>query len=110
VVTDYRSQFPDPFAFSAGDQLIVEDRASEWPGWIWCTTSKGKSGWAPESYIQRDGDKGVSLHFYEAIELSVTVGEELTIIDEESGWFRCRTKEGRSGWVPKENVEPVRKT
>jgi len=42
---------------------------------------------------------------YDATELTVEVGEELTALAEHSGWFRCRTDTGSLGWVPAENVE-----
>jgi hypothetical protein len=107
VITAYRSPYPDPIAFNAGDRLVVEDRLSEWPGWIWCTTPKGKSGWAHESYIQRNESSGIALRSYDATELSVAEGEELKIIDEESGWLWCRYADGRLGWVPMEHVERI---
>jgi uncharacterized protein YgiM (DUF1202 family) len=110
VIKDYQLAYPDPIILCLGDIVTIEDRESEWPGWIWCTTARGKSGWTPKSYIQRDGDKGVTLRSYDATELSVTEGEELTIINEESGWFWCRTKDGHLGWVPKQSVEPVPNT
>lgn len=110
MIADYRSAYPDPIALNVGDELTIEDRGSEWPGWIWCTTSKGKSGWAPESFIQRNGNRGAAMRSYDATELSVTEGEQLTIIEEVSSWYRCRTEDGRLGWVPKQNVEPLRKT
>jgi hypothetical protein len=47
----------------------------------------------------------VALRAYDATELSVIISEELTILDEESGWFWCRHEDGRLGWVPKECVE-----
>jgi hypothetical protein len=110
VIADYRSAYPDPIAFKAGDRLVVEDRISEWPGWIWCTTPNRKSGWAPESYIRCNEDRGVALRSYDATELSVVTGNQLTIIDIESGWLRCQGEDGRIGWVPEQNVEPVCKT
>ncbi|TFH57974.1 MAG: hypothetical protein E4G91_09955 [Candidatus Zixiibacteriota bacterium] len=109
VIADYRSAYPDPIALSAGDELTIEDRETEWSGWIWCTTREGKSGWVPEKYVQRSGSTGVAERDYDAMELSVTEGEQLTIIEEVSSWYWCRTKDGRLGWVPKQNVEPLRK-
>ena len=105
VITDYRSAYPDPIVLSVGDEVTVEDRKSEWSGWVWCTTAKGKSGWVPEKYIQRNDSSGIALRDYDAAELSVAEGEELKIIDEESGWLRCQHEDGRLGWVPMEHVE-----
>ena len=42
---------------------------------------------------------------YEATELSVSVGEELIMGKEESGWIWCTNQDGESGWVPAEHVE-----
>jgi len=105
VITDYRSAYPDPIVLSVGDEVTVEDRKSEWSGWVWCTTAKGKSGWVPEKYVRRDGNSGVVLRDYEATELSVTKGEALTIITVESGWLWCQHEDSRLGWVPMEHVE-----
>jgi hypothetical protein len=108
VITDYRSAYPDPIAFNPGDRLVVEDRVSEWPGWIWCTTPNGKSGWAPASHIQRSGENGMAMRSYYATELSVAQGEELTILGEESGWYWCADPRGLKGWVPAENVTLIK--
>jgi hypothetical protein len=42
---------------------------------------------------------------YDATELSVEVGEKLTMGEEESGWAWCTNREGRRGWVPLEHLE-----
>jgi uncharacterized protein YgiM (DUF1202 family) len=105
VIADYHSAYPDPIVLSVGDELTIEDRSSEWSGWIWCTTPNGKSGWVPEKYVQRNGNSGAALRDYSATELSVTKGDSLTIISEESGWLWCRHRDGRLGWVPIKHVE-----
>jgi hypothetical protein len=105
AIADYRSAYPDPIVLRMGDGVTIEDRESEWAGWIWCMTAKGKSGWAPESYIGRNGSSGIALRSYDATELSVTEGEELTILEEESGWLWCQHADGRLGWVPMDHVE-----
>jgi uncharacterized protein YgiM (DUF1202 family) len=110
VIADYRSAYPDPIVLCVGDEVTIEDRESEWTGWIWCATLKGKSGWVPESYIQRGGSSGTALRNYDATELSVTKGEQLTILEEVSSWYWCQTENGCLGWVPKQNVEAVPKT
>jgi hypothetical protein len=85
--------------------LAVGEEESEWPGWVWCTNQAGKSRWVPEAYVERTGDSCVMLRDYAATELSVNVGEVLTIIgEEESQWVWCKSQAGRSGWVPVENL------
>lgn len=107
VIKAYHTPFPDPLIIKAGDKLDLSDRESGWPGWIWCTTSAGQSGWVPAAYVEPMGRLGLARRDYDATELSAEVGEELTVGNEESGWLWCADRLGRSGWIPVENVEGV---
>ncbi len=104
VIADYTTKFVDPLKLHEGDKVTLGQKDPEYPGWIWCTDSRGKSGWAPESFIEIDGSSGVMRRDYDATELSVTVGDTVTILSQESGWYWCRTSRGEIGWLPKENV------
>lgn len=105
VVADYHSPYTEPLAFGVGEELTAGERKSEWDGWVWCTNREGKSRWVPEAYVERKGNTCVMLRDYEATELSVRVGEVLTITGkEESGWVWCTNQAGQSGWVPGDNV------
>lgn len=105
VVADYDTPFPNPLVLGAGQELAISDRESEWPGWLWCTTPEGSSGWVPESYVARQGETATLRRDYDATELSVRAGEELTIEWEESGWLWCANRAGQRGWVPANYVE-----
>jgi len=105
VIKAYRSAYPDPLIIKAGEVLTVEKKESEWAGWTWCVNKQGKSGWAPNSYLEINGDSCTALHDYDATELTIAVGEELTVLNEESGWFWCKNKEDCTGWVPVDCVE-----
>ena len=105
VMTDYRAAYPDPIVMSAGETLRVGEIDPEYDGWVWCTGRTGKSGWVPQAYIEQRGETGVALRDYDATELSVQAGEELSASDEESGWVWATNSHGQSGWVPAENVE-----
>lgn len=109
VITAYTAEFANPIAVHAGDVLLLSDRTSFWLkrpewSWIWCTGPDGRSGWTPESYIQREGDHAVARCDYDATELTVLAGEELIVEKAESGWLWCTTRQGQQGWVPAENV------
>ena len=109
VIAAYQSPYTDPVAFSAGEELAIAEKACEWPGWVWCTKRDGNSRWVPEAYVERRDDTGVMRRDYEATELSVSVGEELVMgEEEESEWVWCTNRGGRSGWVPLDNIEEVR--
>ena len=105
VTANYTAAFADPIRIKTGDILRVEQRESEWPGWIWCITVSGMAGWVPEDYIRRTGDTAEALRDYDATELTVQIGDELELLYEQSGWYFSRTRAGDEGWVPAENLE-----
>ena len=107
VIAAYQSPYTDPVAFGDEEEVAIGKKESEWPGWTWCTKRDGESRWVPEAYVERRGDTGVMRRDYEATELSVAVGEELLMGEEESDWVWCTNQEGHSGWVPMDNVEDV---
>jgi len=107
VAKPYESAYPDPLKLKKGEKLTAEKKESEWRGWLWCTDSKGISGWVPEVYLRVDGDTAVMLNDYDATELTVRPGDRLTILKEEGGWYLCLDADGRRGWVPMENVELI---
>jgi uncharacterized protein YgiM (DUF1202 family) len=107
VVKDYQAEFADPIAVDAGETFTVSEKTSAWENnpawiWVWCTDQRGKSGWVPQTIIQRktDGQTGTAAAAYDARELTVSAGQELSIEQEESGWFWCRDQQGKRGWVP----------
>ncbi len=104
VIKAYESAYPDPLILSKGESVTLEVRDSEWPGWIWAIDSSGKAGWVPKSWIERKGNRGTITKDYSAFELTVKLGDMLTILEQESGWCRCRTASGKTGWVPSENL------
>jgi uncharacterized protein YgiM (DUF1202 family) len=98
--------YTDAIVMRTGDQVTLSEKESEWTGWIWCThSSNDKSGWVPEQYIERVGDKATALVDYDAQELAAQAGEELTATQEESGWVWCTNQQGESGWVPLAHLE-----
>ena len=104
VLAAHRPSDQDPLIMSTGDELTVEDRVSEWQGWIWCTNQEGRSSWVPAAYVQRRERAGFALCDYDATELAVDAGEVLVLGKEESGWIWCTNQVGQSGWVPARNL------
>jgi SH3 domain len=106
VLADYQAAYSDPITMYSGEELQLSGKKDEWNGWIWlwCTNQAGKSGWVPEPYIEQTGNKGKALCDYDAIELSVSIGETLSIEKEQSGWFWCTNQAEKSGWVPAEHI------
>ena len=98
--------YTDPIVLKIGDLVAVEDRPSEWAGWVWCTASDGKTGWVPAAYLNRTNNTARATRDYIATELAVQPDDELTLLDSESGWYWARNPQGQLGWVPVENLQP----
>ncbi|HLZ64189.1 MAG TPA: SH3 domain-containing protein [Ktedonosporobacter sp.] len=108
VIKDHQAAYPDPLHMHAGETLLVSKKEYPWndnPDWtfVWCTNQQGKSGWVPKKYIEQPGAQ--ALYEYNCLELSVKVGEEVAGVQEECGWIWCTNQQGKSGWVPLENIE-----
>lgn len=106
VIVDYQAPYADPIAAEQGDEVTIDSsRTTEWQGWVWCTNRAGKSGWVPETYLERHGDTSTMRCDYNAIELTIKVGEILTCHKSESGFLWVTNQEGQNGWVPSTHVE-----
>lgn len=106
VIKGYVAQYADPIAFRAGDLLSVGQNDTEWPTFVWCVGPDGRSGWTPERMIERDGDKGIALCDYSAMELTVAEGEIVTVLEAEGGWLRVRNSADETGWAPDDCFAP----
>jgi hypothetical protein len=107
VILAHEPVHTDPLLVKAGEVLTVGRNDTQWPAWVWCTNSAGKSGWMPESYIDRTDNRGVARRDYDATELSASIGEEVVVGYEESGWIWCTNHWEQSGWLPADNVAGV---
>jgi hypothetical protein len=106
VIAEYQAPYLDPIVVSAGDEITIDrSKKTDLAGWVWCTNRAGKSGWVPEAYIQRRGDLGYMRCDYDAIELTIQVGELLTLHKAESGFFWATNQADQDGWVPSTHVE-----
>ncbi len=105
VIQEWQVLYPDPIVLKAGEEVKLGQLDTEWPGWVWCVSEAGKGGWVPEKIIESHDERGRALADYTAAELAVGVGEELTLHNEESGWYWATNEAGQSGWVPASHVE-----
>ncbi|MFW9987779.1 MAG: SH3 domain-containing protein [Candidatus Odinarchaeota archaeon] len=108
VIKKYESPYTVPLLITKGEILSIDEKESEWSGWIWCTNKKGLSRWVPESYLEVKDNIGKVKQDYNATELSVNVGEELFIEEEEAEWYWVTNQQGKSGWVPIKNVKIIK--
>jgi hypothetical protein len=103
----YRQSCDRPLQAAAGERLSYERRASEWPGWLWCTDAAGRSSWVPEAWVSLEANRCVLQRDYSAVELDVEPGELLRVELTESGWAWVTRRTGSRGWVPLDHTEPA---
>ena len=106
VIEEYQAPFPDPIRARAGEEVIVDLRKeTDIAGWVWCTNHEGKSGWVPKLYVETKRNQGWMLQEYNAIELTIHVGDILKVHKEESSFYWVTNQVGEQGWVPIANIE-----
>lgn len=93
---------------AVGDEVEVGERDSEWPAFVFVTTSTG-AGWVPARYLSCLSGHAVMQAAYDTGELATEVGEILEVVveDRPSGWIWCRSKDGREGWVPLKTLDEL---
>ncbi len=107
VIRDYRSPYPGPIVFRKGEKVGVGQEFKEdpdWKDWIWCE-GNNKKAWVPKQYIAIDGTNGIFNKDYNALELSVNIGEELVVYEIVNGFGMSEKLDGTRGWVPMKNME-----
>ncbi|RPH95651.1 hypothetical protein EHM69_03725 [candidate division KSB1 bacterium] len=103
VVRVHRPHVPTFTEFMAvrqGEELKAGRRDDEFPGWIWCIAPSGIGNWVPEAYLEIRGEHAIIKRDYNALELTVAIGDILTVEDEASGWWFCSDSHGVHGWIP----------
>ena len=107
VVADYQAPFPDPIRANQDDMVVIDmEKQTNIPGWVWCTHETGRSGWVPKAYVYIHGTHGKMVCDYDAIELTVNIGNILTVHKEESDFYWVTDQNGQQGWVPVSYVKP----
>ncbi|MGH8288858.1 MAG: SH3 domain-containing protein [Steroidobacteraceae bacterium] len=105
VIQPYQRPYENPIAVAAGDSVVPDfARRTHIDGWVWCTAKDGRSGWTPHDGLVESGGNWHVSRAFNAIELTVALGEILDLSCEESGFFWARKQNGEAGWVPAENV------
>ena len=106
VIVDYDALSVSQIAGQAGDKIaIIEERTTNVAGWVWGINAAGQGGWVPEAYLDRQGSAARLRCDYDAVELTVRVGDRLEVHKTESGFHWVTHEDGRQGWVPATHVK-----
>jgi hypothetical protein len=107
VTKEYKSPYPDPKGFQEGEQVEIGDEYTDdpdWKNWVWCKGKNNKHAWVPIQYLTISKGNGIFKRNYNALELSVNEGEELTVYEEINGFGMAEKVNGAKGWVPMRNI------
>lgn len=107
VIKSHVSEFSVPLIAAKGEIVQGEKRETEYEGWFWCQNNAGAAAWVPEPYLERVSDSGQFqiIKDYNSRELTIDEGQEVIVLDEESGWAWARTTLGEEGWIPLRNLQ-----
>ena len=110
VIKNHKSEFHTPLIAKKGEIVQGEERETEFEGWLWCQSNSGVQGWVPKNHLEPASESG---HFqflqdYNARELTIDAGQEVIVLDEESGWAWVRTTLGEEGWIPLDSLQGLK--
>lgn len=112
VIKNYKSPYPSPLKFSKGERILIKKEFTEdpdWKNWLWCEGENDNQAWIPIEYIKREENSGFLSLDYDARELSVKIGENLSGYEEMNGFVKAEKMNGEKGWVPLRNLELIKK-
>ena len=106
VVRDYESPYPNSMSFLKGELVKVGQEFKDdpdWENWAWCE-GNNKKAWVPKQYIKILGTNGILERDYDAMELSVQVGEKLIVHEIVNGFGLSEKPDRAKGWVLMRNL------
>ena len=110
VIQDYQSPYPDPIIFHKGEEVEVGKEFTDdpdWKDWVWCEGEHDNRAWVPKQYLEIHAKKGKFNTDYNALELSVVVGEMLIVHEIVNGFGMAEKADGTRGWVPMKNLQAI---
>jgi hypothetical protein len=110
VEKEYESPYPDSIAFEKGEKVRIVDKENDepdWPNWVWGEGQNKNKAWIPKQYLNIKGNVGILNTDYDAKELSIEIGETLTVHTILNGFGFARNAKGDTGWTPLKCLSPV---
>lgn len=108
VIEDYQSPYSEPIIFYEGEMVTIGKEFTDdpdWKGWVWCKGQNENQAWVPKQYLEINASQGKFITDYNALELSVVVGEVLKIYEVVNGFGMAEKQNGERGWVPLKNLQ-----
>jgi hypothetical protein len=103
VSVPYERPYEDPISLRAGEHVLIDaekTKETDILGWSWCTGPDSRQGWVPNAWITHQHGAAQIVRDYSALELTVKVGDRVTLHHSESGFVFVTHEDGAVGWVP----------
>jgi hypothetical protein len=103
VSVPYERPYADPISLKAGDRMLIDTgktKETDILGWSWCTGPDLRQGWVPNGWITHQSGGAQIVRDFNALELTLKVGDRVTLHYSESGFVFVTHEDGRTGWVP----------
>ena len=102
VIKSHQPSFDYYLSLKKGEILTYERKPTESTGWIWGTTTGGKSCWVPEAWVELMGKQCKLRRDYNSKELAVNKGDTVQAKLIESGWAWIVNSNDEMGWIPED--------
>jgi uncharacterized protein YgiM (DUF1202 family) len=103
VSAPYERPYADPISLKAGERVLIDaekTKETDILGWSWCTGSDGRQGWVPNGWLTHQSGAVQIVRDFSALELTINVGDRVTLHHSESGFVFVTREDGSTGWVP----------
>ena len=107
VISAHRAPDRPSIRVAAGDPVVLGERDSDWPQFVWTTLAQGLGGWIPAVLFDRETGEATALGDYDTRELPTDIGELITVHHQQEGWWWAENAGGESGWIPARAIELV---
>jgi len=94
--------------FHEGDIVKIGEEFNDdpdWKDWVWCKGMNNIKAWAPKQYLEIRDKQATFNRDYNAMELSLTVGEILEVYEIVNGFGIAEKPDGMRGWAPMKYME-----
>jgi hypothetical protein len=113
VSVPYERPYEDPISLKAGAHVLIDSektKETDILGWSWCTGPDSRQGWVPNAWITHQHGSAQIVRDFSALELTVNVGDRVTLHHSESGFVFVTHEDGAVGWVPDACLQLVQAT
>ena len=104
ITASYSREFETAPRVAKGEVVHFEKLDPKNRHWFFGRDSRGATGFFPIGWFEVDGSTAIASRDYDAAELTVSIGSEVTIIERYGGWILVENSGGK-GWIPEESIK-----